>query len=114
VRDDRQRLLDILEAIDKIEGRLPAGRAQFLQDELIQVWVVHHIQRIGEAAAALSEPLRERHPRIPWRDIVAMRNVLVHQYFGVDLDEVWDTAVADLPSLRRDIEATLREEPPAT
>jgi len=43
-----------------------------------------------------------------------MRNVLVHQYFGVDLDEVWDTAVADLPSLRRDIEATLREEPPAT
>ena len=112
MRGDRHRLLDILEAIDSIQRRVPATREAFLQDEMVQVWAVHYIQVIGEAAAALSRASRERHSAIPWADIVSMRNVLVHQYFGIDLDEVWSTVTTDLPALKRDIEAILREEAP--
>jgi len=65
--------------------------------------MVHHIQIIDEAASGLSQPLREQYRDVPWRDIIAMRNVLVHQYFGIDLEQVWDTVVTDLPGLKRDI-----------
>ena len=103
MRDDRERLLDILEAIENIQRRAAAGQETYLDDELVQVWMVHHIQIIGEAASGLSRPVRERHPDVPWRDIVAMRNVLVHQYFGIDLEQVWDTVMIDLPRLKSDI-----------
>jgi uncharacterized protein with HEPN domain len=113
MRDDRQRLLDILDAIGNIERRIPESREAFADDELVQVWVVHHIQIIGEAAASLSQAFRDRYPAVPWGDIVSMRNVLVHQYFGIDLDEVWSTVVTDLPRLRRGIEGLLTDDEPA-
>ena len=104
MRDDRQRLLDILEAITNIRKYSSEGQQRFLQDELVQVWVVHHMQIIGEAAARISPQLSERFPSVPWADIVAMRNILVHQYFGIDLAEVWSTIEGDIPQL----EASLR------
>ena len=58
MRDDRGKLLDILEAIDKIQGRLPGDREIFFGDEMLQVWVVHHIEIIGEAASRISKELR--------------------------------------------------------
>jgi uncharacterized protein with HEPN domain len=103
MRDDRGKLLDILEAIDKIQGKLPGDREIFLGDEMLQVWIVHHIEIIGEAASQLSKELRDRYPAIPWADIVSMRNLLIHQYFGIDHDQVWDTVLIDLPGLRKDI-----------
>jgi uncharacterized protein with HEPN domain len=88
VRADCDRLLDISEAIDKIEKYAAGGKDPFLQDELLQVWIVHHIQIIGEAATNLSQDLRQRYAETPWADVISMRNVLVHQYFGIDLEVV--------------------------
>ncbi|MFH1539396.1 MAG: DUF86 domain-containing protein [bacterium] len=109
MRDDRERLAHILEAIGKIEDYAERGRDAFTQDELLQVWCVHHIGIIGEAARNLSPALREQHPEIPWNDIVGMRNILVHEYFGVDLDEVWDTIESDLPDLKVKMESILKK-----
>jgi len=107
MRDPKERLRDILEAIARIERYASRGREAFGQDELIQVWMFHHIQVIGEAAASLGRTFHEAHPEVPWRQIIAMRNVLVHEYFGVDLDEVWKTVESDLPAFKRAIEELL-------
>jgi len=100
LRDPRERLLDMLEAIERIERHAAKGRAEFEKDELIQTWMVHHLQIVGEAAAKLSRDFQEQHSSIPWPQVVAMRNVLVHDYFGVDLEEVWRVVERDLPELK--------------
>ncbi len=78
MRDDRNWLLDILEAIEKIDTHVSKGKDAFFKDEMIQVWIIHHIQIIGEAAARVSDDFRSERPEIPWTDAVSMRNVLVH------------------------------------
>jgi uncharacterized protein with HEPN domain len=78
VRDPTERLRDILEAIQRIARHAGQGRTAFDTDELIQVWIVHHLQIIGEAAAKLGRDFHAAHPVLPWPQIVAMRNVLVH------------------------------------
>ena len=100
MRDDNERLRDVLEAIHKIERYASEGRTRYEQDELVQTWVVHHLLIVGEAVAGLSEPFRQTHADIPWRKIVGMRNILIHQYFGVDVDAVWSVIESDLPALR--------------
>ncbi len=78
MRRDRQRLEDILEAIERIEKYASGGRESFDRDELVQTWIVHHLQIIGEAARGLSDEFRSAHPDVPWAQIAAMRNILVH------------------------------------
>ncbi len=112
-RRDGQRLRDILEAIEKILHVAGQGRAAFDADEMIQVWIVHHIQIIGEAARALSEPFRAKYSQVPWPVIVGMRNILVHNYFGIDLEEVWGVVERDLPVLQREVESILATDPAA-
>jgi uncharacterized protein with HEPN domain len=104
MRDPQERLRDILDAITRIERYAARGRDAFDQDELIQVWIVHHLQIIGEAAAQLGRNFHDAHPAVPWPQIVAMRNILVHEYFGVDLREVWNAVERDLPGFKRTIE----------
>ncbi len=70
-----------------------------------------YIQIVGEAAAQLSQTLRQQHPSIPWTDIISMRNVLVHHYFGIDFNEIWDTVTIDLPYLKRNVDSILQELP---
>ena len=108
MRDDRARLLDISEAIEKIERYSSIDKERFARDELVQTWMVYHIQVIGEAANQLSDELRSRHPDIPWRAIAAMRHALIHAYFRVDLDEVWSVVQDDLPGLKTRILELLR------
>jgi uncharacterized protein with HEPN domain len=100
----------MLEAISRIEKYAARGRDAFELDELIQNWMVSHLQIIGEAARAMSLPLKTRHPDIPWRRIGAMRNILVHQYFGIDTDIVWEVVEENLPDLKRAIAAVLAME----
>ena len=107
MRDQRERLLDILDAIEQVQKYTSRGRAVFETDELVQVWVVHHLQIIGEAVRALSEELKRAHPEIPWPVIVAMRNIIVHEYFIYDLNEAWKVAENDLADLKQKITAIL-------
>jgi uncharacterized protein with HEPN domain len=109
MRDDRQRLLDVQEAIERIERRAPRSRASFEGNDLLQVWIVYHLQIIGEAVRSLSEDLREAHPDVPWRQIIGMRNILVHRYFGIDAAAVWSVVERDLPQLRAAVDAMLGE-----
>lgn len=109
MRDAKVYLRDILDAIARIERYAAQGRETFEQDELIQTWIIHHLQIIGEAAARLSHDFHKTHPEVPWPQIVAMRNVLVHEYFGVDLGEVWRTVEHDLPSLKHAVEEILKK-----
>lgn len=107
MRRDQERLLDILEAIGKIEQRVSRNRDIFADDEMQQVWVIHHLQIIGEAAHGLSQEFRAKHPHIPWEQIIGMRHVLVHGYFEIDLDIVWAVVEKDLPPLKAGIQAIL-------
>jgi uncharacterized protein with HEPN domain len=88
MRDIRERLRDIQEAIARIERYAIQGRAVFEFDKLIQTWIVHHLQIIGEAATVLPLDVRDQAPATPWRKIVGMRNILVHHYFAIDREVV--------------------------
>jgi uncharacterized protein with HEPN domain len=100
LRSDEERLRDISEAIERIERYTKAGRSTFDRDELIQSWVVHHLQIIGEAARRLSQDWKASHPEVPWHAIVGMRHILVHSYFEIDLDAVWSTVENNLLQLK--------------
>ena len=108
MRDPRERLRDILEAILAIERYLDRDRGAFEQDELLQGWFVRNLQIIGEAARSLPEDVRASAPEIPWPQIIGMRNVLVHGYFEIDTNLVWDAATRDVPALKPAIEGLLR------
>lgn len=111
MRSDRERLLDIAEAIDRIIKYARRGREDFEKQELIQTWVIHHIEIVGEAARRISPELREAHPEVPWAQVVAMRNVLAHDYFGIDVERVWNVVERDLPDLRQQVQLLLDQLP---
>jgi uncharacterized protein with HEPN domain len=100
VRDSRERVLDILEAIERIEKYGRAGKEEFERNELVQIWILHHLQILGEAVNTLRPELQQNHPEVPWASIVGMRNVLVHQYFEVDTDIIWSVVESELPKLK--------------
>ena len=109
MRSDHRRILDALEAIECIERYARKGREVFERDELVQVWIVHHMQVLGESLSRLSEDVRGSAPEVPWNKIRGMRNLLVHHYFGIDLDVVWTAVEKDLPSLRSALEQMKEE-----
>lgn len=109
MREDRERLLDILEAIERIEKYASLGREAFFQDELVQIWILHHLQILGEAARTLDPLFQEQFPEIPWSQIIGMRNILVHHYFEIDTEIVWNVVENDLPSLRELIRRSLEQ-----
>ena len=102
-------MLDVLEAIERIEKYAAKGRDAFERDELIQTWMIHHLRIIGEACRAVSTTLAEAHPEVPWSKITGFRNILVHHSFGIHLDVVWLMVQQDIPDLKRKIEAIVRE-----
>lgn len=110
MRRDLDRLRDVLDAIDAIERYTAAGRGRFDGDELVRTFCLHQIEVIGEAAARLSGDLPQRYPAVPWRDIVGMRNAIVHGYFQVDWEIVWRVIEHDLASLRRAVADILETE----
>ncbi|MBK8464510.1 MAG: DUF86 domain-containing protein [Chloracidobacterium sp.] len=107
MRDDKERLRDILEAIERIEKYTAQGRSVFDEDELIQTWVLHHLQIIGEAVRWLSADTTTTAHEIEWEKIVGMRNILVHNYFGIDTEIVWAVVENDLLNLKTRIRAFL-------
>lgn len=103
MRDDRERLQDILEAISQIEKYAVRGQEEFQQNELFQVWIIHHLQIIGEASSNLSQKLIAKYPKVPWAEIIAFRNILVHEYFRIDLKVVWKIINRDLVDLKNQV-----------
>jgi uncharacterized protein with HEPN domain len=103
VRNDRERLDDILEAIERIEKYAARGRIALYEDELIQTWIVHHLMIIGEACRVMSPQFRAAHRDEIWVQAAGLRNVIVHEYFGIDHEIVWGVIERDLPELKRRI-----------
>jgi uncharacterized protein with HEPN domain/predicted nucleotidyltransferase len=105
MRRDRDRLLDIIEAIDRVHRYAP--NLESLRDYGVESILVRNIQNIGEAASKLSEDFRQNHPEITWTEIIAMRHRIVHGYFDIDMEKVKHALESALPSLRRSIQLIL-------
>ena len=102
MKDDQVYLRHILDAIGKIETYLKGQTYEsFCKNDMMIDAVVRELEIVGEATNNLSEHLRQSHPGIPWRDAIDMRNFLIHEYFGVRTQVVWDTCESDLPLMKR-------------
>jgi uncharacterized protein with HEPN domain len=111
MRDDTVRLGDMLATIVRIDRYASLGRLRFDEDELVQVYFLHQLLILGEAASRVSRELREAHPDIPWGQMIGLRNVLVHGYFAVEPDIVWQVVETELPALKQKLEQILSERP---
>ncbi len=107
MRNDRERLQDILDAINQIEKYAIQGKDKFMEDELIQTWIIHHLMIIGEASSRISQKTKEKYSDIPWVGTIDVRNIITHEYFRVDLNIIWMIIENNLPDLKSKIENIL-------
>lgn len=108
-------LADIIGAADAVTNYIrDVSWERFASERMIRSAVIHELQIIGEAVARISSDLKQRYPAIPWTEIVGFRNIVVHEYFGLDLKIVWNTAQQDAPTIRNFIADVLRIEYPLT
>ncbi len=91
----------ILECIRRIEENIAAGRDSFMSSHTLQDAVLRNLQTMTEATQRLSDTMKEGHPDIPWARIAGFRNVLVHNYLGIDLGIVWSITQHEVPELKR-------------
>lgn len=102
MKNDLAYIEHILYAISKIEDFTSSmARSQFDKNELVQDAVIRNIEIIGEASKRVSDDFKANHSEIPWREMAGMRDKLIHDYMGVDLDVVWRTIEIDIPELHR-------------
>jgi uncharacterized protein with HEPN domain len=98
---DKVRLQHILDAVNEVEIYLEnVSYEQFLENSEKRFATIKQIEIIGEACNALSDELKAHYPAIPWKPIVGFRNISIHEYFGVNLQLVWEIAKSDLPELK--------------
>jgi uncharacterized protein with HEPN domain len=109
MKDNRLYLIHIGECIASIEKFVAGGRDEFMASELIQAGVLRKLQVMAESSQRLPDHRKAAHPDVDWRKIAGFRNILVHDYFGVDLERCWEIIERDLPALKRAVEAILRE-----
>jgi uncharacterized protein with HEPN domain len=104
------RLQHIQDAISRILKYTKRGRKRFDREEETQNSIIYYLQIVGEATSAIPQDFRSRYPEIPWRSMISMRNKLIHNYDGIDLDVVWETATSSIPDLKPKIDAILNNE----
>ncbi|MBI3611058.1 MAG: DUF86 domain-containing protein [Nitrospirae bacterium] len=86
------------------------SKAQFDRDATLKRAFIRSLEIIGEATKKVPADLKERYPQLEWRAMMGMRDRLIHDYFGVDYDIVWDVVASKIPRLRKDVEAILKRE----
>ena len=104
MKEDGIYLAHIRDAILRINAFTSGGRDEFFADPMIQDAVIRNLEVIGEAVKGLSEELRLANPDVPWKQIAGMRDVLIHHYFGVKLETIWQVVVQHLPQLRDQVQ----------
>jgi uncharacterized protein with HEPN domain len=109
VSDDGLYLIHILERIDRIEQYTASGCESFRQETMIQDAVLPDLHTLSESTQRVSNAVKDAHPEVDWRGIARFRNVVVHEYLGVDLSRIWDIVQNDLPDLKRAIALILLE-----
>ncbi|MBM4302361.1 MAG: DUF86 domain-containing protein [Deltaproteobacteria bacterium] len=109
MKDDRLYLIHISECIGRIERFVFGGKESFMASDLIQGAVLRNLQVMAESTKRLSDSLKAKKPEGEWTGIAGFRNVLVNDYFDIDLDEVWNIVELDLPVLKRQVEELLKE-----
>ena len=109
MKDDKLYLLHVKQAIGKIFKYAESGKEAFFADEKTQDAVIRNIEIIGEAVKNISADLKTSYPEIPWRRIAGMRDKMIHEYFGVNLDLIWETVERDLPELLKNTKNILKE-----
>jgi uncharacterized protein with HEPN domain len=109
-RDELVYLRHILDAINTVEDYLQGiDERQFNNTRLLQDGVVRQIEIVGEAVRHISKEIRRTYPEVPWQDVAGMRDKLIHDYFGVDIEKVWLTAREDLPVLKEQVTEILKD-----
>jgi uncharacterized protein with HEPN domain len=107
-KDDRIRLLHMLEAAQEaVDFARHETRESLRSDRRLALALIKDIEIIGEAASRISKDFQTSHSQIPWSVIIAMRNRLIHAYFEIDFDQVWDTVHGDLPVLVTQLQTLL-------
>jgi uncharacterized protein with HEPN domain len=109
-RDDLSLLGDVLDAIVRVESYTRGiEKESFLQNLMMQDAVMHQIEIIGEASNSVSDEFQEKHPSLPWMEMRAIRNKIIHDYRGINLHIIWDTVANDLPVLKMQVRKLLGE-----
>ena len=101
MKDDTVYLQHILECISRIEEDVADGKEQFLSSHTLQDAVLRNLQTMAESAQRLSDNAKAAHPEVEWQRIAAFRNVLVHDYLGIDMERIWDITQRDVPKLKQ-------------
>jgi uncharacterized protein with HEPN domain len=105
VKDDGVYVDHVLDCIRRINEYCRGGETAFRESELIQDGVMRNLQTMAESTQRMSDHVRALHPEVDWRAIAGFRNVLVHDYLGINLDRVWEIVSVHLPLLRSQMEA---------
>ena len=109
MRDDTVYLRHIAECVRRIEENVASGKTEFLNSHAIQDATLRNLQTMSEATQRLSEAAKLTQPKVEWSKISAFRNVLVHNYLGIDLELIWKVIEDDLPTLKRAVEKMLQD-----
>jgi len=107
VKRDSAYVRHMLDCIRRIEAATADGRAAFLDSDLAQDAVARNLQTLTESSKRLSSEVKTERPEIEWARMAAFRNVIVHDYLGLDVERIWDVITRDLPSLRAALQAIL-------
>jgi uncharacterized protein with HEPN domain len=107
MKDDAVYLHHIMESIRRIERNVKEGRERFMASETLQDAVVRNLQTMAESTQRLSDRLKQAHSEVQWHRIAAFRNVLVHNYLGLDIERIWEITQRDVPELKQAVLAML-------